>query len=53
VCRGVLKLKILSVPFCVLGDSGSEVSILGDDNINHCERKTFCEHVSNSDWLLR
>ena len=37
----------------VEGDSGGKFSILGDDNIGCCEKKSKYECVSNSEWLLR
>ena len=32
-------------------DSGGKVNILGGDSIGHCEKKSSCENISNSEWL--
>jgi hypothetical protein len=32
------------------GDSGGKVHMLGGDSIDHCENKSFYEHVSNFEW---
>jgi hypothetical protein len=37
----------------IQGDSGEKVNIFGGGSIDHCERKSSYEHVSNSDWLQR
>jgi len=37
----------------IQGDEAGEVSILDDDGIGHCEKKSSCEHLSNCDWLPR
>jgi len=41
----------LGLQWFILGDSGRNVSIVGGDNISHCETRSSCEHVPNSELL--
>lgn len=37
----------------IQGDMGGNLISLGGDSIGHCEKKSLCGHVSNSELLQR
>jgi hypothetical protein len=52
----VSALQLVDMPcmqrrYITQGDSGRKFNIWGGDSVGHCEKKSLCRPVSDSEWL--